>query len=298
MGDLVFGVAPPGFRLPPSTRIGRVTLRVADLERSLAFYRDVTGFRLIRRSQPGKDVWAELGAHGSDDVWLALREQRGLRPVPRRGLIGLYHFALLLPDRPSLGRFLRHITAAGVVPGAADHIVSEALYLTDPDGIVMEVYRDRPRDEWRVSRRELVMASDPLDREGLIAAGGAEPWAGVPAGSRVGHMHFYVEDLRAAEAFYHAALGFDKIVWSFPGALFLAAGGYHHHVGTNTWAAGAPIASPADAGLDAWELVLPDPSAVQDAMRSLEGGGFQARAIDDGIAVADPWGITARITAR
>jgi catechol 2,3-dioxygenase len=297
MSELAFGVAPPGFRLPASTRIGRVSLRVGNLERSLAFYRDVAGFRVIR-SQAGPDAWAELGAQGSDDVWLALREQRGLRAVPRRGLIGLYHFALLLPDRPALGRFLRHIAAAGVAPGAADHLVSEALYLTDPDGIVMEVYRDRPREEWRISRRELAMASDPLDQEALGAAGGGQPWSGVPAGSCIGHMHFYVEDLKAAEAFYHAALGFDKIVWSFPGALFLSAGGYHHHVGTNTWAAGAPLASPADAGLDAWELVLPEASALQEAMRSVERAGFTARAIDHGIAVADPWGITARIVAR
>ena len=293
MSDSAFGVAPPGFRLPPSSGVGRVALRVADLERSLGFYRDIAGFQVIQRSA---GVSAGLGAHGSDDILLELREQRGLRPVPRRGLIGLYHFALLLPDRPSLGRFLRHITAAGVTAGAADHLVSEALYLTDPDGIVMEVYRDRPRDEWGVSHRQLVMASDPLDREGLVVAGGAEPWAGVPRGSTVGHMHFYVEQLPAAEAFYHAALGFDKIVWSYPGALFLAAGGYHHHVGTNTWAAGAPLASANDAGLDSWELVLPDAGAVRDAMRSLEGGGFTARAIDRGIAAADPWGSVVRVT--
>lgn len=298
MNNVPFGVAPPGFRLPAETRVGRVTLRIADLERSLAFYRDVIGFRVIRRGAPGRDASVELGADGSDEVLLELRERRGLKPVPRRGLIGLYHFALLLPDRPSLGRFLRHITAAGIAAGAADHLVSEALYLTDSDGIVMEVYRDRPREEWQVSRLELVMASDPLDRAGLIAAGGAEPWAGVPRESCIGHMHFYVEDLISAEAFYHAALGFDKIVWSFPGALFLAAGGYHHHVGTNTWAAGAPLASPADAGLESWELVLPGISAVQEAMRSLERGSFTARPIDHGIAVADPWGITARLVGR
>jgi catechol 2,3-dioxygenase len=111
-------------------------------------------------------------------------------------------------------------------------------------------------------------------------------------------MHFYVENLTAAEAFYHAALGFDRTVWSFPGALFFSAGGYHHHVGTNTWAAGAPVASPNDAGLESWELVLPDASAVQDAMRSLERAGFTARGIDRGIEVADPWGITARIVER
>jgi len=295
MSEPAFGVAPPGFRLPPAARVGRVALRVADLERSLGFYRDAAGFRVIQRSG-GASPSVQLGAHGSDHVLLELREQRGLRPVPRRGLIGLYHFALLLPDRPSLGRFLGHITAAGVTAGAADHLVSEALYLTDPDGIVMEVYRDRPRDEWRVSRRELVMASDPLDREGLVEAGGAEPWAGVPRGSTIGHMHFYVEDLRAAEAFYHAALGLDKVVWSFPGALFLSAGGYHHHVGTNTWAAGAPQASPQDAGLDAWELVLPTQESVRDAMRSLEGAGFTARAIDRGIAAADPWGSVVHVT--
>ena len=160
----------------------------------------------------------------------------------------------------------------------------------------MEVYRDRPRDERGVRHREAVMASDPLDREGLLEAGGAERWAGVPRGSTIGHMHFYVEELRTAEAFYHSALGFDKVVWSYPGALFLSAGGYDHHVGTNTWAAGAPLASPQDAGLDSWELVLPDSSAVHDAMRSIEGAGFTARAIDRGIAAADPWGSVVPVT--
>jgi catechol 2,3-dioxygenase len=205
---------------------------------------------------------------------------------------------VLLPDRAALGRFLRHVVGHGIHPGAADHLVSEALYLTDPDGLTVEVYRDLPRSHWRPRGAELEMASDPLDFDAVVAAGEGQPWTGAPDGTRIGHMHFYVGDLADAEAFYHRGLGLDKIVWSYPGALFLSAGGYHHHVGTNTWAAGAPVATPDDAGLVSWELRVPDAAAARAAAASLAGAGYRADAIDDAVRAVDPWGITVVVTPR
>jgi catechol 2,3-dioxygenase len=291
------GIAPPGHRLPGSTRVGRVALQVADLERSLAFYRDVVGFREIARESAGGTLTAALGAPQADEPLVLLHEMRSARPVPRRGLLGLYHFALLLPDRASLGRFVRHVGDAGLQVGSADHLVSEALYLTDPDGLQMEVYADRPRESWSVRNGEVMMAVDPLDVQGLLAAGGDAAWSGVPADSTIGHVHFYVGDLARAEAFYHLGLGFDKVAWTFPGALFISAGGYHHHVGLNTWAAGSPPATDADARLLDWELVLPDDRAVAGAVKGLRDAGFTTTDAGGRMTATDPWGIRVALVA-
>ena len=284
----------PGFRLPASAHVGAVTLQVADLERSLAFYRDLVGYEVIDRREKAPRA-ARLGAMGSEVTLLELRERPGVRPVPRRGLLGLYHFALLLPDRPSLGRFFRHLQANEVHAGAADHVFSEALYLTDPDGLQMEVYRDLPRDQWQSRDGELVSGVDPIDTRGLIEAAGTVPWTGVPTGSIIGHVHLYVGDLTAGEAFYHGGLGLDKTIWTFPGALFLSAGGYHHHLGINTWAAGAPVATDADARLLHWDLIVPDQSSTAAARDSLQQNGAIIEEDGDAVRAIDPWGIAVRI---
>src|SRR5689334_21296917 len=229
------GVAAPRFRLPPATHIGVVRLQVADVPRSLAYYEHVLGFRVVGRDGSK----AVLGSSGDDTPIIELHERPGARPHPRRGQLGLFHFAILLPDRASLGRFVRHLSEIGAHAGMSDHLVSEALYLTDPDGLGIEVYADRARSEWRYQGRELQMATNPLDTQSVVAAAGNDPWTGMPNGTTIGHIHLHVGDLDAAAKFYHDALGFDKVVWSYPGALFLSAGGYHHHLGTNTWAAGA-----------------------------------------------------------
>jgi catechol 2,3-dioxygenase len=157
-------------------------------------------------------------------VLVELRERPGARPVPHRGLIGLYHFAILLPDRAALGRFLRHLGESGVRAGMSDHLVSEALYLTDPDGLGLEVYADRPRSTWLHHEGQLAMTTAPLDLLGVLAAGGDEHWTGMPAGTVIGHLHLYVDDIETGAAFYHERIGFDKVVWSYPGALFVSAG--------------------------------------------------------------------------
>jgi catechol 2,3-dioxygenase len=288
-----YGIAPPGFRLPDDTRVGRVRLQIADLQRSLDYYTRVLGLRVVEQSGTS----AALAPHDDTHIVLELREKRGVAAVPRRGAYGLYHFAILLPDRADLGRFVTHLASLGLRFGAADHWVSEAVYLTDPDGLGIEVYADRPRASWTTHERELAMGTEPLDLDNLGDATAGQGWAGAPRGTVVGHVHLHVGDLRAAEAFYHVALGLDKVVWSYPGALFLSAGGYHHHLGTNTWSPG-PSATDEQARLLDWELQLPDAAAVAAASASLEAAGCAVEESEDGSTSADPWGTKVRITAR
>lgn len=286
-----FGTPPAGYRLPADIRLGVVRLQIADLARSITWYSDVLGFRVLDRG-PGRAV---LG--GADEVpLLELAELTGARPAPRRGRLGLYHFAVLLPDRASLGRLLLHLGRIGAYAGSADHLVSEALYLTDPDGLGVEIYADRPRSTWSVAGGELVMASDPLDTAGLVAAGGGAAWAGPPAGTTVGHVHLHVGDLETAAGFYHHGLGLDAVVRSYPGALFLSAGGYHHHLGLNTWAGpSAAPAAPGDARLLEWTIVLPSAEAADAAADSLEEAGYQVERTANGHRAADPWGTSLRL---
>ncbi len=279
-----YGIAPPAYRLPDATRVGSVQLQVVDLQRSIDYYTSVVGLRVVSRDGATATLAASDGC-----PLVRLLASAGTLPAPPRGAFGLYHFALLLPDRPSLGRFVSHLANLGVRAGAADHLVSEALYLTDPDGLGIEVYCDRPRSAWRHQHRELAMATDPLDVAALAAAGRDEPWTGAPAGTVMGHLHLHVGDLDQARAFFHVGLGFDVMVWSYPGALFFGAGGYHHHLGTNTWAPG-PAASAAHARLLEWELLVPDPADAAAAAASLAACGYRPEQRDAGFAMADPWG--------
>ena len=288
------GIAPPGFRLPAETRLGVVRLQVSDIERSLAYYERVLGLRPLRASRGA----AVLGSADGGTPILELRNRPGAQPVPRRGRLGLFHFAILLPDRASLGRFVSHLSSIGERAGMSDHLVSEAIYLTDPDGLGIEVYADRPRAEWRYDGREIAMATLPLDAQDLVAAGGERRWGGMPNGTTIGHVHLHVGDLAEAARFYHEALGFDKVVWGYPGALFMSAGGYHHHLGTNTWAAGAPPAGDNDARLLEWEMVLPDAASIGAAAESVErAGGTVARSPDGSVLARDPWGTAVRLVS-
>src|SRR5213076_2432815 len=181
------GIRPSGYRLPEATRLGRVRLQVADLDRSIVFYEQVLGMRALRRTEGS----ASLGPHGEDREIVHLRHLATARPVPRRGLLGLYHFAILLPDRASLGRFVAHLGEIGAYAGMSDHFVSEAVYLTDPDGLGIEVYADRPRDAWKYDERQLYMTTNHLNVDDLIGAAGGEKWKGMPTGTVLGHVHLY-----------------------------------------------------------------------------------------------------------
>lgn len=290
--DPGYGIPPHSFRLPVEAHIGRVRLQVSDLTRSLAWYEQVLGFRVLERSA-GR---ATLAAHGDDTPLIELHERPGAAPVPRQGRLGLYHFAILLPDRLALGRFVAHLAEIGARAGASDHLVSEALYLHDPDGLGIEVYADRPRSTWRTEERQLLMDTLPLDLQSLAQAAGGQPWTGMPAGTVIGHVHLHVGDIERASAFFHEALGLDSMVWSYPGALFLAAGGYHHHLGVNTWA--GPGAAPPlenDARLLEWEIVVPRPEDAEAAAHSLQAAGGEVRRTDHGWLATDPWGTAFRL---
>jgi catechol 2,3-dioxygenase len=288
-----YGIAPSGFRLPAPTRLGLVRLQVADLARSLAYYRRVLGLRIIEE----RSDRALLGAQDDPEALIELHAVAGSRPAARRNRLGLYHFALLLPDRASLARFVRHLEDLREPVGAGDHLVSEALYLHDPDDLGIEVYADRPRDTWRRAGRELLLATDPMDLAAIAASADATPWTGLPAGTRMGHVHLHVGDIASAAAFYGEGLGFDQITWRYPGALFLGAGGYHHHVGTNIWA--GPTARPStssDAGLLEWTMVLPDAASIAAVAASVAKSGAVVDVLgDDDIRTRDPWGTAVRV---
>jgi len=245
--------------LPHDAHIGQVSLTVRDLERSLSFYREVLGFVELG---PGR-----LGPAGGR-VLIELHERKDAIVKPRRSA-GLFHFAILVPSRAALGRSLRRLAETRwPMSGAADHLVSEALYLNDPDGLGIEIYRDRPRDTWRMANGELAMATDPLDLEAIHDEPGAEaPWNGLEAGTIMGHVHLHVPHIDTAEAFYCGRIGFDPIVRRYPGALFVSAGGYHHHLGLNTWAGiGAPPPPENSAGLRSFtiESKIISPQNVHD----------------------------------
>jgi catechol 2,3-dioxygenase len=286
--------APGRARLPAGTRLGSAQLQVADLERSLAFYQGVLGLEPRERSLER----VELHASGGDRPLLILHQRPGARAVRRLPRWGLYHVALLLPERAELARFALHVQTAGVRVGAADHLVSEAFYLDDPDGLGIEIYADRPRSAWQRRGRELLMASEPLALADLVAAAGGEPWRGMPASASVGHVHLHVGDLAEASAFYGDAIGFEPTVWSYPGALFLAAGGYHHHLGVNTWAgADASPARAGDAKLREWTLELPRAADIAALTARLAAAGRPFERPDGDAVVADPWGTALRVRA-
>jgi catechol 2,3-dioxygenase len=287
-----YGVPPPTFRLPDATHVGTVHLQVSDLQQSLAYYEDVLGLRPrdITKSS------AALGADKDERLLVTLQSRPGVTRA-RRGAFGLYHFAILLPDRAALGRFAAHLASLEVRVAMADHLVSEALYLWDPDGLGIEVYADRPRESWQQHGRELAMTTDPLDIQSVIASGRGERWAGPPLGTTMGHVHLHVGGLEEAEAFYHRALGFDKTVWSYPGALFMSAGGYHHHLATNVWSPG-PSPAADQARLLEWELVVPLDADVTAVIRSLRDAGYHTVEARNEVTATDPWETQVRIRAE
>jgi catechol 2,3-dioxygenase len=291
-----YGESPSGFRLPVETRLGRVKLQIADLARSIEFYEEVLGLR----TTDGDASTAVLAAHDDDIPIVELTEKAGVKPVPARTRTGLFHSAILLPDRPSLGLFVKHLSAVNARAGSSDHLVSESFYLQDPDNLGIEVYADRPREEWRRVGRELMMATDPIDIGSLMQVTDGK-WTGMPAGTRIGHVHLHVGDIASASSFYSEAVGFDRTVWSYPGALFLSAGGYHHHLGTNIWA-GRDASRPAEneAQLLEWTIELPTATDVRDVANSLTQAGHAAQwdQSNHSVTAEDPWGTRLRVVVR
>ncbi len=274
------------FLIHPQTTMGRVHLTVADLSRSLTYYQQGIGLELLR--QEGKTAFLGTGMV----ELLMLTEQPDAQPT--RGTTGLYHFALLVPSRLELARTLQHLLDAEVpIYGASDHAVSEALYLTDPDGHGIEIYRDRPRDQWEYPNGKLKMVTEQFDADGVLGelkSMGAG-WTGLHADTRMGHVHLHVSQIPAAEAFYQDLLGFAVMARYGAGASFAAAGGYHHHLGLNTWAGvGAPPPAEDTARLLWYEIVLPDTAVLDQLIQRIEAAGLTVEMGDYGRIVADPAG--------
>jgi len=265
--------------------IAAIHLTIADLPRSLRFYQERLGLRLHRQDEGS----AVLGAGGHD--WLFLTESASAPRAHRT--TGLYHFAILVPSRADLARALRRLVETRtMMQGFADHAVSEAIYLADPDGNGIEIYRDRPRADWPWLNGALQMGSEPLDVEKLLAE--ARPAGGdyrIPKGTFIGHMHLHVSDLDEAERFYRDALGFDLIMRYGHSAAFLSAGGYHHHVAVNTWAGvGAPPPPPGAIGLRHFAIHVSDKAALANVEASIRRAGLAPDVSEGRVAVADPAG--------
>ena len=271
-------------KLPAETRVGAVELTVSDLERSLDYYREAIGLR-VREQGGGR---ASLGG---DSELLVLHEVPGAQPAPRN--TGLFHFALLVPERRDLAAWLAHAIREQVpMTGVSDHFVSEALYLRDPDGHGIEIYADRPREVWegQVAR----MTTEPLDLENLLGElddPEQEPFEALPAGTVMGHVHLQVADIPESVRFYRDVLGFDEMASYGSQATFLSAGGYHHHVGANTWAsAGAPPPPAGSASLRLASLVLPDSASRDEVVGRVAATGQDPEETPEGPVVRDPSG--------
>ncbi|MBV8998444.1 MAG: VOC family protein [Solirubrobacterales bacterium] len=286
----------PAARIDPDTALGPVRLTVSQLERSRAFYERAIGLRTTER----EDGTVALGAAGEP----ALIELRGDSSAPRlnRRAPGLYHLAILVPLRRDLAFALaRLIQTRWPLDGASDHLVSEALYLSDPDGNGIEIYRDRPRTEWQRVGDQLQMSTLPLDLESVIGElqQVSELQAEAPAGTRIGHVHLQVADLAEAEAFYHGVLGFDVTVRGYPGALFVSAGGYHHHIGLNTWhSAGQAPAADGSVGLRSFTVELPNDAELAAVLARVERAGIPVSGEAGGVLVRDPFGSGVVLSAR
>jgi len=273
--------------LDPATHVGLVTIAVSSLERSLRYYQSGLGFTVKEQ----KEGLVLLGAATGSPI-LALFEQPNAQPQPTH-TTGLYHFAILLPTRKDLGRFLSHLVESRTpLGGYADHLVSEALYLSDPDGNGIEVYHDRPRSTWTWHNGHVDMVSDPIDLDALMAEGRQDNsvWSGLPAYTTLGHMHLRVADIPQGVQFYHGILGFD-IVQQMPSALFVSAGGYHHHIGMNTWQSRNGPPPPHDAvGLRFFTVQLPDATALAQVVARLQAAGRPIEQQEVGVMLHDPWG--------
>jgi catechol 2,3-dioxygenase len=273
-------------RIDPATTLGTVRLIVADLDEMASFYERAIGLRTLDRS----DDLARLGPDGGAAL-IELEGRPDAPPRPHRAT-GLFHLAILVPSRPDLAAALRRVADAGWrLTGASDHLVSEAIYLRDPEGNGIEIYRDRPRDEWRHTNGSIEMATLPLDLDGVLSEFDASRTGGLAADTRIGHVHLQVSELASAGGFYEDLVGFDVTVRTYPGALFLSAGGYHHHVGLNVWESeGGPTPPPGALGLDRFEVVLPSDAELARVADRLADAGVETARDAGGVTARDPSG--------
>ncbi|MBM7554202.1 VOC family protein [Thalassobacillus pellis] len=275
----------------PDTAIGAVHLVVKDLERSIHFYVDYLGFEILEK----KKHIVSLSADGQKPlIWL---EEGNGKLSENKVSDGLYHLAILVPDRTSLSLALRRLLEKNYpLQGASDHGFSEALYLQDPDNNGIEIYADRPRDNWpKDTSGNITAATYPLDAEGLLKESESKTWNGLPSGTTIGHIHLHVGELSAAEHFYVDGLGFDKMFEMGRSALFLSAGGYHHHIALNTWTKAMDVMEGSGYGLKYYTIEVPDEETYNHVLENLQNTGASVEMLADSVQVKDPFGITMKI---
>ncbi|QHE53487.1 VOC family protein [Pontibacillus sp. HMF3514] len=273
------------FFCAPTTFVGHVELKVQDLEKSINFYENVIGFKKLKENNQ-KVVFTADGT----TTLLSITQPENVKPKENR-TSGLFHFAILLPNRLELAKALKHLHQHHVQIGASDHLVSEALYLNDPDGNGIEIYSDRDSGEWEWNNGEVNMAVDPLNFENLLAEVGDGEWTGLPSDTVMGHIHLHVSDLPKSEEFYGKGLGFQIVNRYGNQALFMSTGNYHHHIGLNTWAGvGVPAPLETSVGMKFFTLVYPSEDVRKQVAQQVENLGYEI--IQEGVNIytTDPSG--------
>lgn len=274
------------FHKKPVTYVKDVELKVSDLKKSTQFYTDVIGFK-IKEETSEKVSFTTNG----EDVLLTIFQQKGIK-IKREQTTGLYHFALLLPTRQDLAQVVRHFVRKSIRFGGGDHLVSEALYLNDPDGNGIEIYTDRDDNVWQWTDGEVTMTTDPVKFEDLLKEPIISAWNGLPAGTVMGHIHLQVNDLEKNEEFYVEGLGFEVVSRYGSNALFLSDSKYHHHIAFNTWA-GTSIrnAEPLETGIESYSIMFPDTTSRDNKINSLKKIGANVTEKDGEYVTIDPSGI-------
>lgn len=284
------------YQLNAATSLGVVKLKVSDLKRSIAFYEKVIGLKAIQV----EGNTAGLTANGID-ILLRLEEVRNLYEGSHRGHTGLYHFALLLPSRKALGNILKHLIQSKIAIGQADHLVSEALYLSDPDQNGIEIYRDRPRTEWKYDQNnQVLMATEQIDWEGILKEADSTLFQGLDSETVMGHVHLHIADLNKAYQYYCELLGFSlESDWSANGALFVGAGRYHHHLGLNIWngRGGTPL-PPNATGIEYYTIILANQQELETLSQRISSAGYTIEKNEAGYFTNDPFGIGIQLSCQ
>lgn len=286
------GVTKMNFHREPITFVGQVNLKIQNLERSIAFYKDVIGFKVLEQTMTS----ATFSADGKTAL-LSIKQPEDIVSKQER-TTGLYHFALLLPRRTDLGNIVHYFAEIGLPFASSDHLVSEALYLSDPDGNGIEIYVDREPDQWTWRNEEVAMTVDPLNIPDLLTLGKQHAWNGLPEETVMGHIHLHVSDMKTTETFYTEGLGFEVVNRFGSQALFISHGKYHHHLGLNTWnGVGAPTPPPNSVGLESFTLILSSEEKKNKILIQLKNIGAPVTEENGDTVVTDPSGNRIRLVA-
>lgn len=280
---------PTTFHQKPNLFIQNVTLKVSNLSRSIDFYTEIIGFRVLQQEER-----VTLTADGQHAL-ITLVEVPNAQFV--RGATGLYHFALLLPSRKDLGNLIQHFIQKNVQIGAGDHDVSEALYLSDPDGNGIEMYIDRPADTWKWdSNGQVYMTTDPVQFQSVLREADGT-WSGLPIDTVMGHIHLSVRNLQESEDFYTSLLDYAVVSRYGGQALFISTGGYHHHIGLNTWHSEGAEALPKDAvGIQSYTVQLPDQDYAVNLKKRFVEQNMEIKEQENIFSIIEPNGIEVKFT--